>query len=495
MTGGRAGVSGVAPASEEPPSYGNYIDGAWQAAERMFDSTNPTRPEEVVGRFAAASPKDVQAAQAAARAAAEPWRLTSPIARGEILFRAAERLASVSEEIAVVMTREEGKTLPESRGELARAVSVLRWFAGEAAQPVGSVLPSVTEGTLLYSVREPLGVVAIITPWNFPVAIPVWKIAPALAFGNTVVWKPSELTPLCAARLVEVFEAAGLPPGVLNLLTGDPAEIGDAITDSPELDAISFTGSLGVGRHIQARAVPRGVKVQLEAGGKNPVIVMDDADVERAVALTVRGAMWSTGQKCTATSRALVLPKVADTYTEALVQRVSELRVGDPLAPETEIGPLVSATQRDRVVGYLDLADREEHRLATGGRGAADGLSGHFVQPTVYLDVDPESRLAQEEIFGPVLSVIAVDDLEQALTVANGVEFGLSASIFTSDLAHALRFVRSIRAGMVHVNRETPGAEPQAPFGGMKASSSHSREQGKAAVDFYTELKTVYIDP
>ncbi|MGE0067212.1 MAG: aldehyde dehydrogenase family protein [Solirubrobacterales bacterium] len=480
---------------ETEREHGLYIDGAWQAPARTFESIDPTHPERVLGHFSAATPAEVGQALAAAKAAARSWARTPAPARGEILHAAAERLAREREEFAATIVQEEGKTIDEARGEMARAVSVLRWFAGEASQPSGATHPSAREGTLVYSLREPLGVVAVITPWNFPVAIPAWKIAPALAFGNAVVWKPSELTPLCAVLLTELLEAAGLPPGVLNLITGDPAEIGDVLVDGPEVDAISFTGSLRVGRHIQTRAVPRGVKVQLETGGKNPAIVMDDADLERAVELVVRGAMWSTGQKCTASSRALVTPGIAPAFTEALLERVGGLRVGDPLAPETEIGPLVSAPQRERVRGYLERAAGEGQQPVTEARPEVEQLPGFFVAPTVYTDVDPATPLAQEEVFGPVLAVLEVADLEQALEIAEGVEFGLSASIFTRDLATALRFAGSIKTGMVHVNRETAGAEPQAPFGGAKASSSHSREQGKAAADFYTELKTVYIDP
>jgi aldehyde dehydrogenase (NAD+) len=336
-------------------------------------------------------------------------------------------------------------------------------------------------------------VVAIITPWNFPIAIPAWKIAPALAHGNAVVWKPSDVTPLSAVRLVEALDDAGLPAGVLNLLTGFPDEIGDALVDDPRLTGISFTGSLPVGRAIQARALARGVKVQLELGGKNPVIVLADADLDLAVEQTVRGAMLSTGQKCTATSRALVVDAVAEEFTERLVARVEALRVGDPLEPETDVGPVVSAAQRDRVASYLDIARGEGHRLATGGTlPSIDG--GHFVSPTLYLDVDPGSRIGQEEIFGPVLATMHVASFDEAITIANRVRYGLSASIFTRDLQAAMTFARRIEAGIVHVNSETPGAEPHAPFGGMKDSSSHSREQGDAARHFYTDTKTVYID-
>jgi len=482
-------VSAAAPAEL---TRGTYVGGGWREAVRTFPTFDPAHDDRVLAHCAAASPADVRDAFASAREAAPAWAATSALERGELLQRTADLLAARRGDLAETLTREEGKTLRESDAEVGRAISVLRWFAGEAAQPTGSVHPASDPRTLLFSLREPLGVVAVITPWNFPFAIPAWKIAPALAFGNTVVWKPSEITPLCAALLVEAFHDAGVPAGVLNMVTGLPAEIGDAVTGDPEADAITFTGSLAVGRKIQVGAVARGVKVQLETGGKNPVIVLEDADLDRAVELTVRGAMWSAGQKCTATSRALVLPGVSTAFKERLVTRVGALRVGDPLDDAVDIGPLASEAQLEKVLGYLEIG-RDEASPAVGGAGIT--REGNFVSPTVYLDVDPDSRLGQDEIFGPVLGVIDVPDLDAALAVANGVRYGLSASIFTRDLDRALQFVRGIRVGMVHVNRETPGAEPHAPFGGMKDSSSHSREQGKASAEFFTQLKTVAIDP
>lgn len=473
------------------PSYGLFIDGRWRPGSAALENRNPAAPGTVVSTHALATPDDVREAYAAARAAAPGWRRTSPIKRGEILFRAAELIAARAEQIAAELTAEEGKTLAEARGETGRATSILRFFAGECSQPTGDMLPSVADRTLLYDVREPLGVVCVITPWNFPIAIPTWKIAPALAYGNTVVVKPSDLTPLCAVRLAEALDEAGLPPGVLNLVTGMPADIGDALTGDAEVDGISFTGSNAVGRAIQAAAVPRGVKVQLELGGKNPVIVLPDADMDVAVDQTLRGAMFSSGQKCTATSRAIVLPGAADEFTERLLAAVRGLTVGDGAHDGVDVGPLVSEPQRDRVLSYLGVAREEGHELLTGG-GAPDG-AGWFVQPTVYAGVDPGSRIGREEIFGPVLGLMHADDLEQALAIANSVDFGLSASLFTRDLAAALAFARDADVGVVHVNSETAGAEPQAPFGGMKGSSSHSREQGKAAVHFFTETKTVYI--
>lgn len=475
--------------------HGLLIGGERRVTGDVVESRNPARPHEVVGTVAAAGAADVRDAFAAAREAAAGWRRTPGPRRGEILFAAAELLARRAEPIAAELTREEGKTLPEARAEVARGVAVLRFHAGEASRQGGAVHRSMREDTFLYSVREPLGVVSVITPWNFPVAIPLWKIAPALAHGNTVVFKPSEVTPLGGVRVAEVLADAGLPAGVLNLVCGDPAEIGDAMTGDPEIDGISFTGSLRVGDHIRRRAAERRIKLQLELGGKNPVIVLDDADVEQAVEQTMRGAMHSSGQKCTATSRAIVTPGIRDAYVERLLERVCELRVGDPLESGVDLGPLVSGAQYERVAGYLDVAAAEGHRLALGGRPERADGDGWFVPPTVYLEVDPDSRIGREEIFGPVLGVMGAGDLDEALELAHRVEYGLSASVFTRDIERALRFVREVRAGVVHVNSETTGAEPHVPFGGMRASSAGYREQGEAAAEFFTDVKTVYVDP
>ncbi|MDO8187322.1 aldehyde dehydrogenase family protein [Conexibacter sp. JD483] len=481
--------------ASDPTVRGVLIGGEWRhGGGELLERFNPARPSEAVVRLQGATAAEVREAYDAAAAAAPGWRRTPGPARGEILFRAAALLFARVDSLGAELSREEGKTLAEGRGEVTRAAQILRWFAGEASQPVGDVLPSAGATTFLWSERVPLGVVSVITPWNFPVAIPVWKIAPALAFGNTVVWKPSELTPLCAIRVAEVLHEAGLPAGVLNLVHGLPAAIGDAVTGDERIAALTFTGSTGTGRAIQQAVVGRGVKVQLELGGKNPVIVLDDADLDQAVEQTLRGAMWSTGQKCTATSRALVLPGIREAFTARLAERAAALRVGDPLAEGTQIGPVVSQPQQQKVLGYLDIASDEGHELLAGGRAGQPAGDGWFVAPTVYGGVDPASRLGQEEVFGPVVGIIPVDSLEQAVEVANGTPYGLSASIFTRDVARAFAFVREVEAGMVHVNSETAGAEPQAPFGGTKDSSSGSREQGKAAVSFFTETKTVYLD-
>ncbi len=473
---------------------GVMIGGEWRdgGGRTVLEARNPARPAEVVGTYAEASRADVEDACAAAAETADEWRRTSAIARGEILYRAAELIGERGEQLASDLTREEGKTIGEARAEATRSVALLRYFAGEAAQPVGEVYPSGVADRHLYTERVPLGVVGLITPWNFPLAIPVWKLAPALAFGNTVVWKPSQVIPGSAVNLVELLHEAGLPPGVLNLVTGGRDPVGAALVADPRIDGISFTGSTGVGRAIQSEVVERGVKVQLELGGKNPVIVMDDADIDLAVRETVKGAMLSTGQKCTATSRAIVVGD-PERFTEALLPAVSALRVGDPSAPDTDVGPLASAGQYETVLSYLDVARDEGHKLAVGGQ-PIDLDGGYFVAPTVYTGVGQDSRIAREEVFGPVLGVIQASSIDDAVRIANAVDYGLSAAIFTRDIGRAFEFAREVEAGIVHVNSETAGSEPQVPFGGMKDSSSHSREQGKTARDFYTDVKTVYVD-
>ena len=480
-------------------TYQNYIDGTWRDARggATLENRNPAQPADLIGLFPRSTAEDVAAAVAAARAAQPGWAGLSPLKRGEILLRAAQILEGRADEVAADMTREEGKTFREARGETLRGVAILRYFAAEGAQAVGEVYPSANTKQLLYTLHVPLGVVGIITPWNFPVAIPLWKIAPALIYGNAVVFKPAELTPLTATKLVEVLAEAGLPNGVLNLVVGKGSQVGPALTGADEVTGISFTGSNGVGRSIQDEVTRRGGKVQLELGGKNPVVVLADADLDQAAALTVSGAMMSTGQKCTATSRVVVHRRVLDQFTEKVVQRVQALVVGDGMRDETHVGPLVSADQRDTVVEYLQVGRQEGAEVLTGG-SALDGAEyagGYFVQPTVFGNVRPEMRIAQEEIFGPVLGIIPANDYEEAIAIANGVRYGLSTAIFTRDIGQGLRFVQDAQAGIVHINGETAGAEPQVPFGGMKESSSFSREQGKAAAHFFTQLKTVYIEP
>jgi acyl-CoA reductase-like NAD-dependent aldehyde dehydrogenase len=483
----------LADRSDDAAVYGIFIGGSWQPTAGVFENRNPARPSELIGRFADASAQDAATACEAAQEAAPRWRATNALRRAEVLFAAAGLLRDRAEAIGAELTREEGKTLAEGIGEVQRAAAILRFFAGECTQATGEVYPSADDQTFLYTIREPLGVVAVITPWNFPIAIPAWKIAPALAYGNTVVWKPSELTPLCAVRLVEALSEAGLPPGVLNLVTGEPSVVGEAITAHPDVDAVTFTGSGPVGRAIQRKAIERGVKVQLELGGKNPVVVLADANLEQAVAGTLRGAMYSTGQKCSATSRAIVHPAVLEPFTERLAQATAALELGDPLDASTDIGPVVSAAQQRKVEGYLDLARREGLTAVLGGEPIEDRDGGFFVAPTIYANVNQASPLARDEIFGPVLAVIPADDPAEAIMLANATPYGLSASVYTHDLGTAMRFARESQVGVVHINSETTGAEPHVPFGGMKQSSSHSREQGKAAREFFTDTKTVYM--
>lgn len=479
------------------PVYGNFINGEWAASSsgEMFENRNPSKSSEVIGHFASGGAGDVDKAVASAEGAAQAWADTSAIARANILYKASEILAAKVNDVGRDLTREEGKTLKEGIGETSRAVQILRYYAGEAQQPNGEHYPSTNPTTLLYTLREPLGVVGIITPWNFPIAIPAWKIVPALAFGNTVVFKPATSTPLCAVHLVAALEEAGLPQGVLNMVTGSAGSVGDPIVKDERVVAISFTGSDTVGNGIKKIASDRGAKVQLELGGKNPAIVLADADIDHAITQVINGAMMSTGQKCTATSRAIVDRKIVAELTERLSKQIAGLKVGDPLADGTMIGPLIDEKAAERVFSEIRRAQDEGVSLVSGGERPEALKAGHFVTPALFSDVDPSSRLGQEEMFGPVLGVIPVDDVDEAIAVANKVRYGLSASLFTRDLGRALQFVRQIHAGIVHVNSETAGAEPHVPFGGYKGSSSYSREQGKAAREFYTQVKTVYLDP
>jgi len=400
------------------------------------------------------------------------------------------------EELAALLTREEGKTIAESRGELQRAINVAEFCAGESRRMNGETIPSELPSNFAYTVRQPHGVVAVVTPWNFPVAIPTWKLAPALVAGNTVVFKPATLTPATAVRLVEIFHEAGLPPGVLNLVLGSGSVAGDAIVSHPAVRAISFTGSNEIGVRLYEQAARRGVRVQCEMGGKNPVVVMEDADLNLAVESTVQGAFGSTGQRCTATSRAIVVDRVADNFIERVIARAEALRLGDGSNPETEVGPVVDGAQFKNVLRYIDIGREDGASLVCGG-GPADGAGlrkGYFVKPTVFVGVTPDMRIAREEIFGPVLSVMRVRDFDEALQWANDSEYGLSSSIFTSDAARVFRFVEEIETGMTHVNSPTTGGEAHVPFGGIKSTGVGAFEQGSTALDFYTELKVVYVD-
>ena len=479
--------------------FRNYIGGKWIDASNGATTidTNPANIRQQVALFPSATREDAARAIDAAQKAFPAWAKTPAPKRGDILYKAANWLESRLDEIGEGLTREEGKTFAESKGETARGIAILRYYAGECMQPSGDVYPSVSATTLLYAERVPVGVAGLITPWNFPIAIPVWKMAPALAYGNAVVFKPAELTPLTAWHIVTAFEQAGLPPGVLNLVVGRGSEAGQEMIENSAVKAISFTGSNEVGRRIGAQTVARGAKVQLELGGKNPIVILNDADISKAVELTVQGAMLSTGQKCTATSRAIVVRDIAGAYRDALAARVEQLRVGDGMKSDVYMGPLVSADAEQTVLNYISIGNEEGARLVTGGKKLRgdEYEHGYFVAPTVFDRVTADMRIAQEEIFGPVVGIMEARDADDAIRLANHTRFGLSASVVTRDLNLALRFTREIEAGLVHVNSMTAGAEPQVPFGGFKDSSSGSREQGKAARDFFTQWKTIYMDP
>jgi aldehyde dehydrogenase (NAD+) len=411
--------------------------------------------------------------------------------RGEILFRAAALLAERAESIGRDLTREEGKTLVEGVGETRRAAAILRYFAGQTSEPVGELYASATPGTRLFTQRIPVGVVTVITPWNFPIAIPAWKIAPALAFGNTVLFKPASLTPLTGNHLVTALVDAGLPPGVVNMVFADGASVEREWTASGASDAVTFTGSEVVGRGLQASAIDAHAKVQLEMGGKNAVIVAPDADVSRAADLIVRGAMASAGQKCTATARVITFGGITDQLRDAVSERVKALKAGDPLDPSTTLGPLVDAASRERVASMVAAAEAAGARVVA--RAAVPDIA--TFHPALVLDgASPSMAIAQDEVFGPVVAFLEAADLDEALRIHNDVAYGLSGSIFTRDLATAEAFIATARVGLVHVNGETAGAEPHVPFGGTRGSSSWSREQGRSAAEFFTQTRTVYVE-
>jgi alpha-ketoglutaric semialdehyde dehydrogenase len=485
----------MAPAER---TYQNFIGGKWldaSASERRPDQ-NPADTREVLGEFPRSTVEDVQGAIDAAVAALPEWRRTSGPQRSAILHKAANLLEQRASEVGEALTREEGKTIAEGVGEVMRGVAILRYYAGEPLRSFGENYQATNPTTFLYTEQVPLGVVGVITPWNFPAAIPIWKLAPCLAYGNVAVFKPAELTPLTAHLIVETLAEAGLPDGVLNMVQGPGSVVGNELATNPKVNGVTFTGSAEVGKQLYRVATDRGARVQLELGGKNPLIVAEDASIDQAVELAISGAMRSTGQKCTATSRAIVVGRVGDQFTDALVDRAKSLKVGAGIDSETYMGPLVSEDARNRVLEYIDIGKREGATLLAGGEqmSGSDYDHGYFVEPTIFDNMKPEMRIAREEIFGPVVGVIRVDTIEEAIRIANQVDYGLSASLATRDIGRAFEFIRQIEAGIVHVNSETAGAEPHVPFGGMKDSSSYSREQGRAAMDFFTQTKTVYLD-
>jgi aldehyde dehydrogenase (NAD+) len=474
----------------------HFIGGAARASTggaTLLD-LNPSNASDVVAELPAGTAADAKAASAAAAEALPAWRRLTGPARADHLHRWAAAIEARAEELAQAMAREVGKPIAEARGEVGRCVVILRYYAGDAVRSVGEVVPAQAAGALQFTLREPLGVVALITPWNFPLAIPLWKAAPALAFGNTVVLKPSEQSPLMGQRLAETALAAGLPAGVFNVVLGGGAEVGEGLLRAPEVRGISFTGSAAVGARVAAIGAERNIRYQTEMGGKNVVIVMPDADLGLAARLTTAGAMRFAGQKCTATSRVVVARQVEEAFLNHLRDEVDGLILGPVTDPAAVVGPVISAASRERIWSALAAAKGE---VVCGG-GEDTGvtfLQGFFVTPTVVRGVDPGSPLAQEELFGPVLAVHSVEGLDEALAVANRSRYGLSASLFTRDIAAALRYIHQIEVGLVRINGDTTGVDPHAPFGGMKGSSSGSREQGSAAREFYTETKTVQVHP
>jgi aldehyde dehydrogenase (NAD+) len=477
-------------------TYLNYINGNWKAAssEDVIASINPAN-KEIVGYVQSSTIEDLNEAVQAAKDAQKLWKKLSGVERGNLLFKAADIIEKNIDGIAETMTREMGKTFPEAKGETARGVAILRYYAGEGMRKMGDIIPASDGTALQFSKRVPLGVVGLITPWNFPVAIPIWKTAPALIYGNTVVLKPATETAVTAAKIVECFDQAGFPNGVINLVTGKGSVIGQGLAEHEDIAAVSFTGSNTIGKQIEMAAAARGAKYQLEMGGKNPLIVANDADVDLAVAAVMSGGLKSTGQKCTCSSRVIVQSGVYEEFKNKLVAEVRKIKVGNGLDSDTWMGPCASEGQYNTVKYYIQKGIEDGAKILVGGDSpeSEELNNGFYVNPTVFDEVTSSMTIAQEEIFGPVIALMKVETIEEAIAVANDVEFGLSASIFTKDITSILTFIDDIEAGLVRVNYETAGVELQAPFGGMKASSSHSREQGEAAKEFFTTTKTVFI--
>ncbi len=476
--------------------FRNFLNGEWSDAtgKGTFPSINPADTRDVIGDFAASKIEDARKAVVAAHDALPQWKSLSGWARGEYLRKAADILEAKLEDTAQAMVRENGKTIAEARGETARCVALLRFYAAEGVRSRGEVIPSANPRTFLYTTRAPLGVVSIITPWNFPLAIPVWKIAPALVYGNTVAFKPASIAPHCGVLVTEIFEQAGLPRGVLNLVTGG-GDMGEELIRHDKVHGVTFTGSNTVGRRIASLAASRGVKFQLEMGGKNPIIALADCDLDQATTLTMRGAFGYAGQKCTATSRAIVHSAIYDEFARKLVEKTRALKISAGKDPATFLPPVVSEGQQKGILDAIEKGKANGNLLCGGGVPIGEEFKhGFFLEPTIFGDVSPGSFLAQEEIFGPVLALMRARDFDEAIYLANDTRFGLSASIFTRDLNSAQEFAERIETGVVKVNSETAGIEPQVPFGGMKESSSHSREQGRAAMEFFTSVKSVYMD-
>ncbi len=478
-------------------TYRNLIGGEWRdaAAGGTFESVNPARHDEVIAEFQASSGPDVDEAVAAARRAFPSWSAMPAPKRGEILYRVARTLAEHKEELARLMTREMGKVLAEARGDVQEAVDVAYYMAGEGRRMFGQTVPSEMPDKFAMSIRKPVGVVGIITPWNFPVAIPAWKLMPALICGNTVVMKPASDTPACAIRFAELLHEAGLPDGVLNVVTGSGSDVGNAIVEHPEVNAISFTGHTETGVDISTRAAKTLKRVSLELGGKNPIVIWEDADLDLALDSVVWSAFGTSGQRCTAASRLIVHRSIHDDFVDRLQARVARLVLGDGLDEKTDVGPVINDRAVERIAAYAAIG-RSEGELVTGGEPARDGdlAKGSFFQPTLFTNVKPDARIAQEEIFGPFTAVVPVDSWEETVRIVNSVKYGLSTSLFTRDVNLAFRSIRDFDSGLGYVNHGTIGAEAHLPFGGTKATGNGHREVGQAALEFFSEWKSVYVD-
>ena len=479
-------------------TYRSFIGGEWieSTSGKTVPNINPADTNDIIGQAQMCTRDEAKRAVESAYAAFKGWKNTPAPARGKILTKMSRLMEEHKEELAQLLTREEGKTISESRGEVQRATNVMEFCAGETRRLNGETIQSELPNNWAYTIKQPHGVVALITPWNFPVAIPIWKIAPALAAGNTVVFKPASNTPSTAVRITELLVEAGIPAGVLNLVIGSGSEAGDEIINHPAVRAVSFTGSSEIGFKMYEQIARRGIPFQAEMGGKNPVVVLEDCDIDLAVEHTAAGAFGSTGQRCTATSRAIVVNSIADKFVDKIVARAKAYKLGNGADESSEIGPSVDESQFKTVLEYMDIG-REDGAtlLCGGGRASGEGLDdGYFVEPTVFDHVTPDMRIAREEIFGPVLSILRVKDLEEALIVANDCEYGLSSSIFSNDYNDISRFVSEIESGMTHINSPTTGGEAHIPFGGIKATGIGAREQGSTALDFYTEIKVVYVD-
>jgi len=473
--------------------HANHINGEWREAPQAAPNVNPSNLADVVGEYARADEAQVRAAIAAARAAFPAWSRGSIQARADSLDKIGSEILARKEELGALLAREEGKTRPEAIGEATRAGYLFRFFAGEVVRLAGEVIPSVRPGIKVEITREPVGVVGIITPWNFPIAIPAWKIAPALAYGNCVVFKPADLVPGCAWALADIISRAGIPAGVFNLVMGRGSVVGELLSTSPEVDAISFTGSVATGKRVAQNCAARLAKVQLEMGGKNPQVVLDDADLDTAVNVSLQSAFFSTGQRCTAASRLIVAEGIHDRFVSALTAKLKALKVDDAMKEGTDIGPVVDASQLEQDLKYIEIGKKEGAKLATGGVRLKRATEGFYLEPALFTESTPQMQINRDEIFGPVASVIRVKNYDEALAVANDTPFGLSSGIATSSLKHAEHFKRNSAAGMVMVNLPTAGVDYHVPFGGRKGSSYGPREQGRYAAEFYTVVKTAYL--